>query len=200
MTATKPRRRHRGASFPVQLAVAALAPLLAVALTSVSLATEASVAVDPTQSTVGWNEDTVVSVVYDGTGVAEGLRGFHLRIEFDDSLVFLAATGGDVSEGSFLSSLGTTAFLLQFPEDGVVIIDSAVLGPTTGGFGIGELATLRFTGRSSGSGTSPVEMAEVELRDTLNSAIPCSEQDGEILLIDTPVAPSSWSRVKALFL
>lgn len=177
-----------------------LTVLLSIAWAGQSNACAAEVIIDPGLTTVGWGESTIVTVMYDGTGVEEGLRGFHVEIVFDDELVFLSDPGADIVEGSFLSDVGTTAFLRQFPEDGAVIVDCAILGPTSGAFGVGELVTLRFTGRSSGEGMSPLQFSELDLRDTLNVTISSTSVDGEIMLVDTPVEAISWSRLKVLFL
>jgi len=186
---------------PGPLLAFCVAALSGMACVGQASADEATVVIDPDHAIVGWAGTVTVTVRYDGTGVAgNGLRGFHLRVAYNDDLIYLNNPVVDVAEGDLLSGVGTTAFLRLFPEDGCVVIDCAILGPTLGAFGAGDLATLTFTGRSSGQGTSPLELVEVELRDTLNATIPSSSTSGEIVLADTPVEAVSWSCLKALFL
>ncbi len=145
--------------------------------------------VDPDYQTIGGGTMGTVVVMYDGAAVTEGLRGFHLAIEYDESLITIADPGDDVWEGSFLSHVDETAFYVVQVDPGTVVIDCAILGETAGAFGTGNLCVITFTGLEPYDGVSPVHFAEVTLRDVDNHAIAYTVDDGEIHVDNTAPPP-----------
>jgi hypothetical protein len=125
-------------------------------------------------------------VGYDGTQVTEGLRGFHLAIDFNDTYVTIDDVATDVVEGSFLSSVGQTAFFAVQVDANSIVIDGAILGATLGASGAGDLCSITFHGRPVGDGISPVTFVELVVRDPDNMAIPFTATPGQIELDNTP--------------
>jgi hypothetical protein len=162
-------------------------------LAASAAADPAVLTVDPDYQTIGGGTTGTVVVMYDGTGVTEGLRGFHLTIEYDESLVTVAAPETDVWEGSFLSHIGGTAFYVVQAAPNVIVIDCAILGDTAGAFGAGNLCTITFTGLEPDDGVSPVHFAEVTLRDVDNHEIAYTATDGAIHVDNTaPPTPTIY--------
>jgi len=159
----------------------------------------AHVIVDPPHGSLGGGDAFTVTVMYDGTGVVEGMRGYHVEIEFDNSLVYIVDENADIDEGDFLDDSGTTLFLHELPDEHSVVVDCVILGATGGATGIGELCSITFTGHLATSGTSPLAFVDVKLRDTDNDPIDCATADGELELSETPVEDVGWARIKALY-
>ena len=88
----------------------------------------AAVTVHPSYQTIGGGTMGAVVVMYDGAGVAEGLRGFHLVIDYDETLVTVVDPELDVWEGSLLSHIGETAFYVVQEDANSIVIDCAILG------------------------------------------------------------------------
>ena len=99
-----------------------------------------------------------LDVIYDGTQVTAGLRGYHLEITFDDSYVYVDSLDAHVTEGSFLSDVGETAFFVEPVGGNSFVVDCAILGATAGATGVGDLCSVTFKGRT-GDGTSVVDFA-----------------------------------------
>lgn len=142
--------------------------------------------VDPDYQTIGGGTTGTVVIMYDGTAVTQGLRGYHLTIEYDETLVTIADPDVDVWEGSFLSHVGGTAFYVVRVDTNTIVVDCAILGDTAGAFGTGNLCVITFTGLEPYDGVSPVHFAEVTLRDVENHAIAYSATDGAIHVDNTP--------------
>ncbi len=145
--------------------------------------------VDPDYQTIGGGTMGTVVVMYDGTAVTQGLRGYHLTIDYDAALVQIANPNTDVWEGSFLSHVDGTAFYVVQIDANTVVIDCAILGDTPGAFGTGNLCVISFTGLEPYDGVSPVHFAEVTLRDVDNHAIAYAVDDGEIHVDNTAPPP-----------
>jgi hypothetical protein len=158
-----------------------------------AVAGPAVLTVDPDSQTIGGGTTGTVVIMYDGTAVAEGLRGFHLTIDYDETLVTVADLEVDVWEGSFLSHVDPTAFYAVQVDANTIVVDCAILGETAGAFGTGDLCTIVFTGLEPYDGVSPVHFAEVTLRDVDNHAITWTADDGEIIVdITAPPPPTIY--------
>ncbi len=125
-------------------------------------------------------------VQYDGSDVAEGLRGFHIELSWDDAIAFVGDVDVDVVEGDFLSGVGGTAFFAVDTQPGGVVIDGAILGATAGAFGVGELFRITYTGQDVGDGVTLVEFVDMVLRDQDNMPILTTDFPGIIELDNTP--------------
>ncbi len=167
-----------------------LLPLLicAAGMAGESAAAERDVALisfDPRSDGLSATRRCTLNVIYDGTEVSVGLRGYHLEITFDDTYAHVDSLGVHVTEGNFLRDVGGTAFLVEPVDAGTFVVDCAMLGATAGAMGVGDLCSITFTGRT-GDGISVVEFLEVELRDTDNRWIQVSAGFAVLTLDNTP--------------
>jgi len=145
----------------------------------------AVVSFDPMSERLSATHKCTLDVVYDGTQVSAGLRGYHLEITFDDTYVYVDSLDIHVTEGSFLSDVGGTAFFVEPVDENTFIVDCAILGATAGATGMGDLCSITFKGRT-GDGTSVVEFSDVELRDADNQWIQVSSAFAVLTLDNTP--------------
>jgi len=167
-----------------------LLPLLlfAAGAARASAAGERDVAVisfDPMSDRLSATQKCTLDVMYDGTLVSIGLRGYHLEITFDNTYVYVDSLDLHVTEGSFLSDVGGTAFFVEPVDENTFVVDCAILGATAGATGEGDLCSITFKGRT-GDGTSVVEFSEVELRDVDNQWIQTSAAFAVLVLDNTP--------------
>jgi len=140
----------------------------------------------PTALRVSGGQTGTFIVRYDGSDVTEGLRGYHVEISWDDAIALVGDVEVDVVEGSFLSNVGGTAFFAVDTQPGSVVVDGAILGDTSGAYGVGELFSITFTGQDVGDGVTLVEFTERVLRDQDNMPILSSGIPGIIELDNTP--------------
>jgi hypothetical protein len=155
----------------------------------------AVVSFDPMSDQLSGTHRCTLDVIYDGTHVSAGLRGYHLEIVFDDTYVYVDSLDIHVTEGSFLSDVGGTVFLVERVDESTFVVDCAMLGATGGATGVGDLCSIAFTGRT-GDGISVVDFSEVRLRDADNRWIQVSDEFAVLELDNTlpdseagPVAP-----------
>jgi hypothetical protein len=104
------------------------------------------------------------------------LHAYSVRITFNNSIVRLTS----VTQGSFLSSGGSTLFFVN-PAQIVdyVLIEAAILGTNTVS-GSGKIFSLNFDVLSAGN--SPITITLVQLLDHNNSNIQVNWVSGEILV------------------
>jgi hypothetical protein len=145
----------------------------------------AVVSFDPMSEQLSGTHRCTLDVIYDGTQVSAGLRGYHLEITFDNTYVYVDSLYAHVTEGSFLSDVGGTAFFVESVDESTFVVDCVMLGSTAGATGVGGLCSIAFTGRT-GDGISVVEFSEVQLRDTDNRWIQVSAEFAVLTLDNTP--------------
>ena len=145
----------------------------------------AVVSFDPMSDRLSATVRCTLTVMYDGTEVTAGLRGYHLEVSYDDTYVFVDSLDIHVVEGDFLSGAGGTAFYVLPVDGNTFAVDCAILGATSGATGIGDLCSITFKGRT-GDGTSVVEFDEVTLRDPENYDIFASSSFAVLILDNTP--------------
>lgn len=92
----------------------------------------------------------------------DDLYGVSFNLEFPDAR--LRWVPGGSQEGSFLSSSGSTDFIVEEDSPGVLIVGLSLLGDLAGSSGSGTLLSLEFEPVSSGSG--PMTMTR---HDAINS-------------------------------
>jgi len=156
----------------------------------------AIISFDPRASQLSATRRCTLDVIYDGTHVQGGLRGYHLEVTFfDDTFVYVDSLEIHVTEGNFLSDVGGTAFLVEPVNESTFVADCAILGATAGATGVGGLCSIVFKGRT-GDGISVVDFLEAELRDEDNQWIQISDEFAVLELDNTlpdseagPVAP-----------
>ena len=146
----------------------------------------AALSFDPPSDRIAAAQVCSLAVIYDGSDVTQGLRGYHLVIDFDDAYVFVDSLETDVVEGGFLSGVGETSFSADLEDVNTLVVDCSILGETPGAFGVGELCTIMFTGQTEGDGVSPIAFTEVDLMDPDNAPIAYGATDGSIELDNTP--------------
>jgi len=145
----------------------------------------ALISFDPMTARLSATQTATLDVIYDGSLVTSGLRGFALEISFNDTYVFVDSLDVHVVEGDFLSDVGGTAFYVLPVDENTFTVDCAILGATPGATGTGTLCSITFSGRT-GDGTSVVEFDEVRLRDPENNAILVSSGFAVLVLDNTP--------------
>ena len=67
----------------------------------------ALISFDPMSDRLSATVMCTLDVVYDGTLVTAGLRGYHLEVSFDDTYVYVDSLDIHITEGSFLSEKST---------------------------------------------------------------------------------------------
>jgi len=125
--------------------------------------TEEGVYISPDSTDIVPGEDCELELKVDSI---ENLKSYSVSISYDP--VFLSLR--DVTEGTFLSSEGTTFFYESVNNDaGNVLLDSSILGSSAAVSGEGTLATLTFTSLKKGS--TSLTFALVKMRDINNEEI-----------------------------
>lgn len=149
----------------------------------------AGLSFDPPSGRVAGGGTSSLTVMYDGTDVTQGLRGYHLAIDFDDTYVFVDSLTVHVVEGGFLQGVGATSFSANLEDANTLVVDCSIVGATPGAFGVGDLCSITFTGQPTGDGVSPVSFATVDLRDPDDAPIAFTAANGSIELDNTPPNP-----------
>jgi hypothetical protein len=101
------------------------------------------------------------------------LYGWEFYLGWNSSLLSLVS----VNEGPFLKSGGNTYFtyLLNTTNEHVVV-DCTLEGPIPGVNGTGTLATVTFN--TTNAGECPLNLYNVDLRDSSDTEIPCEAVSG----------------------
>jgi hypothetical protein len=117
----------------------------------------------------------------------EEIRGYDVTFQIDPAVVTIAditVSTGDVAEGSYLSSVGGTAFFVLNMGSGLYQVNCAILGGATGATGAGDLFTVEFT--PVAEGTSSITITGLDLRDVNNVSIVVVGADGTVQVDCTP--------------
>jgi hypothetical protein len=111
-------------------------------------------------------------------GAGTPIRGYDVKFDVDDAIVTIATPATDVVQLPYLSSAGGTTFYVVDNGGGTYTVSCAILGPTTGKTGDGDLFTVTFTPVAGGS--SDVSMVELKLRDVNNQPIEVTGVGGAV--------------------
>jgi hypothetical protein len=140
---------------------------------------------------------TTISVDYLGGG--SGLVcGYDLTFSWNDTVV--STSTASVTEGTLLSSVGTTLFLVadtSTPGHPEITVDCVLTGTHPGVAGPGTMFTIDFTGLAFGS--SSVDITVVRVRDRSNQDLTGFVEDDGLLVVDvssptvTNVDIDNWS-------
>jgi len=152
--------------------------LSVLAFTAVQAAT---LSIDP--SSLPANAGNPVDLNVDISSVSD-LFAFQFDITFDPTV--LSATS--VTEGPFLASGGTTAFVpgaIDNVAGTITVTVDALIGMVPGVNGDGTLATLEFTALAPG--TSAVSLSNIILLDSSFGTIDSSNLDGSVTVTATSV-------------
>jgi hypothetical protein len=116
-------------------------------------------------------------------GGAENLRGFSATV----NLTNLALCNGvaSIQEGTYLSSVGATSFLIIDNLDGTFTVDGAILGSPCGAIDpTGVLFTIDVT-NTVPDGTGTIDLTGLDLRDCDNFPLTGVSGDPADIVIDT---------------
>jgi hypothetical protein len=135
-----------------------------------SAQSEASLYVNPPTVTASVGQSFSININI--TGVQD-LFGWQFELDWNSSLLNVTS----ISEGSFLSSGGTTFFSYTLNDTaGSIVVDGTLTGQGSGVDGDGVLATVTFNVLSSGQ--SPLTLTGAELADSNDNPISVSENSG----------------------
>lgn len=127
-----------------------------------------------------------------------GMRGFNVQFTLVD-LELCVDASTSITQGDYLSGVGSTQFYVVDNGGGVYTVSCAILGATLGATGDGTLFAIDVQ-RGSVDGTGYIQVDEVTLRDVDNHPILASAAaDGEVTIdTEAPIAVTniSTSQVK----
>jgi hypothetical protein len=178
-----PRRQSRFVDVPAMLDVGSgTPPLVDMGAYEVQV-----LACDPDPAHISLStpgQRTTIAFKYPGGG-SSAVYGYSLKFSWTGSIV--STSTSSVTEGTFLSSQGTTQFFANSSGTNEITVDCALLGNQPGVSTAGTLFTVEFTGVAFG--TSPVDITILSFRDNQNQTLTgFSEDDGEIQVdITNPV-------------
>lgn len=102
---------------------------------------------------------------------AIGVRGFSVTLQLSANLALCTGSTSDVSEGSYLNSVGSTSYQVLSNGGGSYTVDCAILGATAGATAAsGNLFNLSLKNVGA-DGTGTVTVTSVILRDPNNASI-----------------------------
>jgi hypothetical protein len=133
---------------------------------------------DPEYLTVASPTKTIdVNYLGGGSGL---LYGYSIKFSWDGAIVTTAP--GTVTEGSLLSSMGSTFFFAATTGANEITVDCALLGEEPGVTGPGTLFSVDFTGLAVG--TSDIDITVLEARDADNVHLTGFFDDDGLLIVD----------------
>jgi len=111
-------------------------------------------------------------------GAGTPIRGYDVKFDVDNAVVTVAVPASDVTQLSYLSSVGGTSFYVLDNTGGTYTVSCAILGTTVGRTGDGDLFTVTLTPLAQG--TSAIAMVSLKLRNLNNQPIPVGGAGGSI--------------------
>jgi hypothetical protein len=123
------------------------------------------ISIQPATNNPGIGQTFSLDVTING---AADLYAYQFDIGFNSSVL----SANSVSEGTFLSAIGSTALFPGFIDNvggTISFIADSLTGPISGASGSGTLATISFT--SIGAGVSPVGVFNVTALDSFGEGI-----------------------------
>jgi hypothetical protein len=112
--------------------------------------------------------------LYNALGYPEEARGYEITFSIDLSVVAINNPNTDITEGTFLSSVGTTLFFATDNGGGSYKVTCVIIGGSSGATGTGDLFHVNLT--PVAEGTSGIVMTSVLINDINNTPIgPCIE-------------------------
>jgi hypothetical protein len=143
----------------------------------------AIVAVSPPSITASVGQDFSVDI---NISSVSDLYGWEFYLGWNSSLLSLVS----VNEGPFLKSGGNTYFSYYLNTTGEhVVVDCTLEGPIPGVSGTGTLATVTFN--TTNAGECPLNLYNVDLRDSSDTEIPCEAVSGNFTSMLHDVAVTS---------
>jgi hypothetical protein len=130
-----------------------------------------------------------VDIEYLGGG--SGLvYGYSVVFSWDGAIASTAP--GSVTEGTLLSSAGSTSFSSSVTGTNEITVDCELLGEEPGVAGPGTMFSIEFTGLSFG--TSPIDVTVDQVHDKdLNTLTGFAEEDGELVVdVQAPAVTGTY--------
>jgi len=141
------------------------------------------ISIVPAADTTNCSSNLTYQFYIDYGGSTE-IRGYDVTFTVDTTVVKVNNHLTDFTEGTYLSSFGTTTFYSLDPGAGTYVASCAILGGTTGATGSGDLFDVMLT--PVAGGTSAITITNVDLRDLDNVPIAAVWTGGSILVDCTP--------------
>jgi hypothetical protein len=140
------------------------------------------VSLSPVDGITNCGTPITFAVRIDHAGVPPEVRGVDLDLTVPTTLVTIVSPtfAGDFAEGSVLSSLGETTYFAAVDQGGgTYTVSGAILGGTSGATDSGELFYVTMT-PTGAEGTGNVVLANLQLRDPDNAALPGTITGGTV--------------------
>jgi hypothetical protein len=122
------------------------------------------------------------------------IRGYDVKFDVDDAVVTVASPSTDVVQLPYLSSLGTTSFFVLDNTAGTYTVSCAIMGPTAGQTGEGDLFTVKLT--PVAQGVSAITSVSLKLRDVNNLPITVTDGGGSVRIDCTPPTMDAIAEVE----
>jgi hypothetical protein len=106
------------------------------------------------------------------------VRGYEIKFSINPLVTAIANPGMDITEGNYLSSIGTTLFSAIDNGGGTYIVTCAILGGSQGATGDGDL--FRVVLAPVATGMSDIAITSIKLRDIDNNELTTSRVDGSM--------------------
>ena len=150
-------------------------------------------ALDPSHS---FPTDFVFTVDLTIDCAGHAVKGIETALTFDSSFLQL----DDVTPGPWFTGSGQTFYFFDYTDiepQGNIHFACSVLDGTIAADGV--LATLHFT--ATGSGTSPVDFTDLDVRDALNAPLPFNHSIYDQITVDTAIRARSrtFGYLKAIY-
>jgi hypothetical protein len=97
------------------------------------------------------------------------IRGYDVTFQINPAVVTIANIATDVLEGTYLDSFGDGQFFCVDKGGGLYTASGAIIGPTAGATGPGNVFTVKLT--PVAAGTSAIAIVSLKLRDVNNAPI-----------------------------
>ncbi len=132
----------------------------------------------PDYVTTNCTDHVTVDFVITRAGLSEEVRGYDLTFAVDNAVATVASANADITEGSYLSSVGTTQFYPVDNGDGSYKVSCAILGGDAGATGNGVLFSVELT--PVAEGISDIAVTDFKLRDLDNNPLTTSSTNGSV--------------------
>jgi hypothetical protein len=116
------------------------------------------ISVVPGYAITNCSTSTSFTIQYTATGIPEQVRGFDVTFSIDTTVATISNPATDITEGSLLSSAGTTQFFVVDNGGGSYSVSCAILGGSSGATGSGDLFSIALT--PVGEGTSAIAITD----------------------------------------
>ncbi|MCX5800866.1 MAG: T9SS type A sorting domain-containing protein [Candidatus Eisenbacteria bacterium] len=138
----------------------------------------------PPFSTTNCSTNKSIEFRYDASGFPEQVRGYEVTFSIDTNVVRVSDPDVDITEGTFLSSVGPTFFSVADEGGGSYKVSCTIIGGSSGATGVGDLFQVNLT--PVAEGISDIAITNTKVRDINNSTVITREENGDIRVDCTP--------------